>query len=167
MHYTVVDVETTGLSAKDNRIIEIGAVKVIDGKVQKDFFHTIVNPKEEVNLFILGLTEIPREEIMNAPTIEEVLPHFLSFLEPNTIFVAHNAHFDFAFINEELKRYYWKPLKNEVLDTIKLAKRRAPGLISYSLASLISHFKFNHKKNHRALDDAKITAQLLIKLLES
>lgn len=166
MHYTVVDLETTGLSPRQNRIIEIGAVRVLDGKVQDEFFHTIVNPGEEVSLFILSLTEIPREEIIKAPSIEQVMPDFLEFLGKESIFVAHNARFDFSFINEELKRYYWRPIKNEVVDTIRLAKKRVPGLQSYRLESLINHFGFDHKKNHRALDDAKITAELLLKLLD-
>ncbi|MBN1915608.1 3'-5' exonuclease [Candidatus Dojkabacteria bacterium] len=166
MLYTVVDVETTGLSPRQNRIIEIGAVKVLDGKVQNEYFHTIVNPGEEVSLFILSLTEIPREEIMSAPSIEHVMPDFLEFLGKDSVFVGHNARFDYSFINEELRRYFWKPIKNEVVDTIRLAKRRLPGLQSYRLEALINYFGFNHKKNHRALDDAKITAEILLKLLD-
>lgn len=166
MLYTVVDVETTGLSPRQNRIIEIGAVKILDGKIQDEFFHTIVNPGEEVSLFILSLTEIPREEIIMAPSIEQVMPDFLEFLGKDSVFVGHNARFDYSFINEELRRYYWKPIRNEMVDTIRLAKIRVPGLRSYRLEALINHFGFNHKKNHRALDDAKITAKLLLKLLD-
>ncbi len=166
MIYTVVDVETTGLSPRQNRIIEIGAVKIKDGVIQEEFFHSIVNPGEEVNLFILTLTQIPREEILAAPSIEKVMPDFLEFLGHDSVFVAHNAHFDYSFINEELKRYYWKPIKNEMVDTIRLAKKRVPGLRSYRLAALIQHFGFDHVKNHRALDDAQITAKLLLRLLD-
>lgn len=165
--YTVVDVETTGLSANFNRIIEIAAVRVSDGKVQEEYFHSIVNPMEEVSLFILALTGIPRDEIIAAPSIEQVFPGFLQFLGEDSIFVAHNAKFDMSFINQELKRYYWKPISNPVIDTVTLARQKVPGLRSYSLQSLIYHFGFDHKKNHRALDDAKITARLLINLLSN
>lgn len=162
--YTVVDLETTGLSPTTNRIIEIGAVKVADGKIQEEYFHSLVNPQDEVSLFIVSLTGIKRKELEKAPVIEEVMPDFLNFLGDN-IFVAHNARFDFGFLNEELKRYYWKPLKHDVIDTIKLAKRKHPGLKSYALEALIEHFGFDHKKNHRALDDAMITAKILLKLM--
>ncbi len=165
--YTVVDVETTGLSPSFNRIIEIAAVRIEDGKIkEEEVFQTIVNPKEEVSIFILSLTGIPNEEIIAAPTMEEVLPHFLEFLGKDSIFVAHNARFDMGFINEELKRYYFRPLTNAVVDTVRLAKQKMPGLPSYSLTSLISHLGFDHEKNHRALDDAKITAQILLNLMK-
>ena len=96
--YVVFDIETTGFSPVKNRIIEIGAVKVVEGKIV-DRFSTFVNPRVPIPFRIEQLTSINDEMVMDAPGIEEVLPEFLKFCE-GTIFVAHNANFDMSFIME-------------------------------------------------------------------
>ena len=100
--YVVFDIETTGFSPVKNRIIEIGAVKVVEGKIV-DRFSTFVNPRVPIPFRIEQLTSINDEMVMDAPGIEEVLPEFLKFCE-GTIFVAHNANFDMSFIMENARR---------------------------------------------------------------
>jgi len=111
------------------------------------------------------LTGITNEELSRADDVGVILPKFLNFIGREGIFVAHNALFDWSFINEELKRVSMQPLTCNRIDTIRVAKDVVPGLKSYSLKSLIEYFEFDHIKNHRALDDARITAQLFLHLL--
>ena len=100
--YVVFDLETTGLSAVNNRIIEIGAVKVIEGKIV-DRFSTFVNPREPIPFEIEQLTSISDEMVIDAPVIEDILPKFLEFCE-GCVLIAHNASFDAGFIQENCRR---------------------------------------------------------------
>jgi len=166
MKYTIVDVETTGLSARNANVIEIAALKVIDGRIEKNYYHSLVNPGFDVGAFTTRLTGITNKQLRDAPSFYEIAEGFLDFLKDGSVFVAHNARFDESFINEELKRNSLEKFANEVLCTIRYARKVVPGLPSYSLENLIKHFQFEHKKNHRALDDVRITARLFLKLLE-
>ena len=100
--YVVFDLETTGLSAVNNRIIEIGAVKVMEGKIV-DRFSTFVNPREPIPFEIEQLTSISDEMVIDAPVIEDILPKFLEFCE-GCVLIAHNASFDAGFIQENCRR---------------------------------------------------------------
>lgn len=162
--FVVVDTETTGGRAASDRLIEIAAVRVEDGKIV-DRFQRLVNPECTVPRRISWLTGITTPMLFNQPVAADVLPAFLSFLGGG-VFVAHNLSFDLRFVNEEQARAGLPPLRNETLCTLRLARRLLPGLRSKGLASLVDFFGIRMKRHHRALDDAEATAEVLIRFLD-
>jgi len=164
-HYTCVDVETTGLKPKDNEIIEIGAVKVHEGKIV-DRFNTLVRPKGDIPEFVMKLTGINQKMVQKAPSFKEIYPDLFNFLGDST-FVAHNVEFDFNTINETLLRLKLPVLTHPHLDTQDLLLLYHPNLPSYKLGALARLFQLSSKTPHRALSDAEIVAKLLIKFQTS
>ena len=156
--YVVFDLETTGLSSRHDYIIEFGAVVMYKGmiKEQKDFF---VKPPIELTTNIKELTNITTEQIENARTFAECKDEILDFVK-GRVLVAHNASFDYGFLNEELARLGLAKLTNPVIDTLDLArsmfKRR-----SYSLGSICKQYGviYNEEVAHRANYDADVLAQ--------
>lgn len=158
--YVVFDVETTGSSAKEGAITEIGALKVVRGRVV-DEFATLVNPGRRIEPFVVRLTGITDRMVADARSMVEVLPLFEEFVE-GSVLVGHNVRFDFAFV---AAARHGVPLPNPVLDTLKLARTLVPGLRRYRLASLVSHFGVRAAPNHRALADAAATTGVFLKLV--
>ena len=117
--YVVFDIETTGFSAENDRIIEIGAVRVEQGEIT-DKFSVFVNPQTPIPFEIEKLTGINDEMVMNEPTIEEILPKFLDFCK-GAVMVAHNAGFDMSFIRKNSERQ-GLPCEFTVVDTVALAR---------------------------------------------
>lgn len=161
--FVIVDLETTGTHATHDRIIEIGAVKVLSGDVV-DTMETLVDPQCTISRHITRITGITNTDVFDQPQIEEVLPRFLDFLG-NAIFVAHYCQFDSSFIDAELQRAGLPPLSNPTLCTLRLARRLLPGLPSKGLSSLITFFDLDPGQRHRALSDAIATQQVLTRLL--
>ncbi len=161
--FVVTDVETTGTSADDNRILEIGAVKVQDGDVV-DRFQQLVNPQCSVPGRITEITGITTGMVFEAPSIEAVLPEYVEFLGEN-ILVAHNLSFDESFLNAELKRIDRTTLSNEALCTVRLARRLLPGLDSKGLSRLTQFYDIDVDGRHRALGDAEATSIVLRRFL--
>ncbi len=161
--FVVTDVETTGTSADDHRIIELGAVKVCDGDVV-DRFQQLVNPQQSVPGRITKLTGITTGMVFEAPPGAEVLPAYLSFLEDG-IFTAHNLSFDRSFVNAELERLGRDTLSNETLCTLRLARRLLPGLDSKGLSRLTQFYDIDVNGRHRALGDAAATGRVLQRFL--
>ena len=128
--YVVFDIETTGFSNIEDRIIEIGAVKVEQGQIV-DSYSTFVNPGVPIPFEITNLTSITDEMVMDAPKIDEVLPEFLHFIG-NAVLVAHNAGFDVGFIEQNCKKI-GIPHKYTYLDTVALARVLLPTLSKYKL----------------------------------
>lgn len=158
--YVVFDLETTGSSAGEGAITEIGALKVMRGRVM-DEFSTLVDPGRPIEPFVVRLTGITNRMVADAPDIAEVMPFFEEFVE-GCVLVGHNVRFDCAFVAAARGGV---PLPNPVLDTLKLARSLVPGLKRYRLASLVSHFGVRATPNHRALADAAATAGVFLKLL--
>ena len=158
--YVVFDVETTGSSAKEGAITEIGALKVVRGRVV-DEFTTLVNPGRRIEPFVVRLTGITDRMVADARSMVEVLPLFEEFVE-GSVLVGHNVRFDCAFVAAARRGV---PLPNPVLDTLKLARTLVPGLRRYRLASLVSHFGVRAAPNHRALADAAATTEVFLKLV--
>ena len=160
--FCVVDLETTGGSAKDGSMItEVGAVKVRGGEVLGEF-QTLVNPHQAIPPFIAVLTGITDSMVASSPPIDQVLPQFLEFAQ-GCVLVAHNAPFDVGFLKHfaEQQGRPWPAF--EVLDTAKLARRiitkdDAPNCKLSSLAAL---FSASTTPNHRALSDARATVDVL------
>jgi len=164
--FCVVDLETTGGSAKDGSMItEIGAVKVRGGEVLGEF-QTLVNPRQAIPPFIAVLTGITDSMVATAPSIEQVLPQFLAFAE-GSVLVAHNAPFDVGFLKYFAEQQHRPWPAFEIVDTAKLARRvitreDAPNC---KLSSLAAVFNASTTPNHRALSDARATVDVLHGLL--
>ena len=160
--YVVFDIETTGFSPVKNRIIEIGAVKVVEGKIV-DRFSTFVNPRVPIPFRIEQLTSINDEMVMDAPGIEEVLPEFLKFCE-GTIFVAHNANFDMSFIMENAAQLNIE-LHPTYVDTVGIARVLLPHQAKHTLDAVAKTMGVSLENHHRAVDDAEATAEIFVKFI--
>lgn len=148
--FVSIDLETTGLNAKRDRIIEIGAVKIIDGK-EAGSFSELINPGRDLEERIVELTGIESRHLTQAPYIEEVLPRLSDFLEDLPL-LGHNVIFDFSF----LKKAYVdqkKDFKKYGIDTLRLARRFMPDLEHKTLGAMCEHFQIPLKA-HRAMADA-------------
>ncbi|MDA1352957.1 MAG: exonuclease domain-containing protein [bacterium] len=156
--YVSVDLESTGLSAEQNEIIEIGAVKMVDGEIVGRF-ETLVRPNGKVPPFIFKLTGINRHRLKEAPPIEAVIDEFLDFLG-DAVFLAHNVPFDFGMVNRTLKRLGRPRLKNRTIDTRDLAIMLLPDQPSHKLSILGPACGFPHPDAHRALADAEMVVHL-------
>lgn len=156
--YAVVDVETTGRSAASHKIIEIGIV-LMDGDEIKETFSTLINPEASIPFYITEITGISDGMVLEAPKFYQIAKRLLELLE-DRILVAHNVHFDFSFLRNEFSELGYS-LVAAKLCTLRESRKKIPGLPSYSLSSLSSHFNISHKRKHRALDDALACAELL------
>lgn len=157
--YVVVDVETTGGSAQFHKVTEIGAVKIQNGQVI-DEFQTLINPGRPIPKNITMITGITDEMVADAPKFAEVAEAFLEFTK-NSIFVAHNAKFDYSFIQKEYQRLGMDFIRPQMCTVLGMRKN-FPGLASYSLKNLTTHFQISLEQHHRALCDAKAAAELLL-----
>ena len=163
--FTVVDLETTGGRAGPGTIIEIGAYRMV-GKRLTETFSRLVRPQGGiVPRFITGLTSITTEMIREAPPIEEVLPAFREFMG-DRVMVAHNAGFDFGFLDFEYRRIFGIGLANPVLCTLRMSRRFMPSLKRRRLDLLAGHFGLSLEGRHRGLGDARMAAELLSIFLE-
>lgn len=156
--YVVVDLETTGGSAAYHRVTEIGAVK-IKGHEIIDEFQTLINPGRPIPKNITQVTGITNEMVFHAPQFSDVADKFDEFTK-GAIFVAHNARFDYGFIQREFQRLE-KPYVRPQICTVQAMRKSFPGLKSYSLSNLTQHFRTPLEQHHRALCDAKAAAELL------
>lgn len=168
--FVVLDLETSGASPKTgSAITEIGAVKVCGGQVLGTF-KTFVNPGTPLPPFITELTGITDEMLHDAPAIESVLPLLFEFLgsEKSTVFVAHNAPFDLSFLKASaaLHGYIWPNFR--VIDTVKAARfvLTKDDVANYQLGTLAAYFRTEIAPNHRALDDALATVDVLHGIIE-
>ena len=156
--YTVVDIETTGGRKTHHRITEIAAIKVQNGKVI-DKWHSLLNPEKRIPNNIVRLTGITNEMVAESPKFLEVADSLSDFFE-DTIFVAHNASFDYGFISEAYKAI-GKRFRMPKFCTVVGMRRYYKGLKSYSLGSLAKHFSIDLVNHHRTMDDAEATVELL------
>ncbi|MBQ2257107.1 MAG: PolC-type DNA polymerase III [Lachnospiraceae bacterium] len=161
--YVVFDIETTGFSPVTNRIIEIGAVKVENGQIV-DRFSTFVNPEVPIPFEIEKLTSINDSMVIDAETIEVVLPKFLDFIG-DAILVAHNANFDVSFIKENAKRQ-GIPVDFTYVDTVGIARTLLTGQAKYTLDAVAKTLGISLENHHRAVDDAECTAEIFVKFIE-
>jgi DNA polymerase III subunit epsilon len=162
--FTVVDLETTGGRAGPGAIIEIGAWKMA-GRRLLESYQTLVRPHRAIPHFITGLTSISNEMVRAAPRIDEVLPAFRAFLG-DSVMVAHNAAFDFSFLDFEFRRIFGIGLNNPVLCTLRMARRFMPSLKRKRLDALAEHFGLSTEGRHRGLGDARMAAEILSIFIE-
>ncbi|MCT4618655.1 MAG: PolC-type DNA polymerase III [Marinisporobacter sp.] len=161
--YVVFDIETTGLSSKNDKITEIGAVKISNNEII-DRFNILINPEMPIPPKIVELTGITDEMVKNEPTITEVLPEFLAFIEDFPV-VAHNANFDTSFIKYNCTQMGLS-FNNPIIDTLRLSKILLPKLKRYKLNVVAKELDVKLENHHRAVDDAEATANIFIKFLE-
>ena len=161
--YVVFDIETTGFSAVTDRIIEIGAVKVEDGKIT-DKFSTFVNPKRPIPFRITELTGITDEMVIGSLDIETILPQFIEFIG-DAVLVAHNASFDVGFIEQNCKRQKIEADFTYV-DTVALARVLLPALNRFKLDTVAKALNISLENHHRAVDDAGCTAEIFVKFVQ-
>ncbi len=160
--YVVFDIETTGFSPVQNRIIEIGAVKVENGEII-DRYSAFVNPDVPIPFAIEKLTGINDNMVVSAPMIGEILPQFLAFTG-EAVLVAHNANFDMSFIMENAKRL---GLEKEFtyVDTLGIARVLLPNQNKHTLDAVAKTLGVSLENHHRAVDDAEATAEIFIKFI--
>jgi DNA polymerase III epsilon subunit family exonuclease len=168
--FVVLDLETSGASPQSgSAITEIGAVKVCGGEVIGSF-ETFINPGTPISPFITELTGITDEMLADAPSIQAILPLLLEFMgSPHeSIFVAHNAPFDLSFLKVASDRhgYLWPDFR--VIDTVKAARfvLSKDDVANYQLGTLAQYFRTTVAPNHRALDDARATVDVLHGVIE-
>lgn len=160
--YVCIDLETTGLTPKRDKIIEIGAVKVVQGK-KTDSFSTFVNPGRKLEERIVELTGIRDEDLIGAPDVEEVLPKVMNFMEDFPL-LGHSVLFDYSFlkkaaVNQKLE------FEKQGIDTLKIARKYLADLEHRSLDYLCEYYQIPHHA-HRAMADAEATCVLYHKLAE-
>ncbi|UTE71060.1 PolC-type DNA polymerase III [Rossellomorea marisflavi] len=162
--YIVFDVETTGLSAVYDTIIELAAVKIRDGEVI-DKFERFANPHHPLSATTIELTGITDDMVRNAPEINDVLKEFHAWVEDD-ILVAHNASFDMGFLNAGYKKADLPKASNPVIDTLELARLLYPQFKNHRLNTLAKKFDVELTQHHRAIYDAEATGYLLLKMLK-
>ncbi len=163
--FVVTDIETTGSIKGRDRIIDIAALKVQNGIVLKEF-ESLVNPERKISKTISRLTKISNQTVENSPVIESVLPDFVEFMEDG-VFVAHNAPFDFSFINAEVKRLGVPEIKNRIdICTFRLAQKLLPDVKARGISGLSLYFDYKIENRHRAMPDVKATSFFLDKFLK-
>lgn len=160
--YVCIDLETTGLNPKIDKIIEIGAVKVIDGQVV-DTFSTYVNPGRKLEEHIVELTGITQAQVDVAPEITQVMPRLIEFLE-NYPLLGHRILFDYSFLKKAAVNQKMS-FEKQGIDTLRIARCFLPELEKRSLEFLCRYYEIPHQA-HRALADAEATSVLYQKLAE-
>ena len=158
----VIDVETTGLDYTKERIIEFAGVKLVNGKI-RDKFETLVNPHQHIRKSSQAIHGISEADLEGAPEEEEIYPKIFEFIGDAPI-VAHNAIFDYSFLNKTSKRLFDKPFENNYIDTQMMFKEVYPQYESCGLDSLVSVFQGTNEKRHRAMGDAMALAECYPKL---
>ena len=155
--YAIIDTETTGGSARFEKITEI-AIYLHDGNQITGEFVTLVNPERNIPYFITNLTGITNEMVEDAPRFFEIARKIVELTEGRT-FVAHNARFDYSFIRQEFKSLGFN-YKRPVLDTVALSRKLIPGHSSYSLGNICKDLRISINGRHRAAGDALATVKL-------
>ena len=165
VEFMITDLETTGPAKGKDRIIDIAAIK-LQGGAEQARFESLVNPQIPISYTIRRLTGIGDATVAQAPPIETVLPRYLEFAR-GAVFVAHNAQFDFSFINHEIRRLGLEPMHNRLeICTLRLARRLLPEVKACGLNGLSEHFQYEFDGRHRAMPDVLATAHFLGIFLE-
>lgn len=164
LNFCVIDLETTGGNFETEKIIEVGMVR-IENRIITEERNFLINPDKEIPEFVQKLTGIKMADVSHSPKIEEVIDEISQFIG-DSIVVAHNTSFDVPFINGVLKKLGRPTLDNKVICTNIMTKYMIPEIMSSNLTYMSSIFGIPHSNAHRAVEDARATANLLLKYLE-
>lgn len=163
--YVVFDLETTGISVISDEVVEISAVKVMNGKVV-DEFSTLVNPGRPIPVQASEVNGITDDMVEDAPKFEEVLEDFLDFAR-GFVLVGHNIHsFDMKFICRDAQKYYGQTVTNDYVDTLKIAQAYLPELLRHTLTGLAVYYGIDSAGAHRALNDCRMNQKVFERLAE-
>ena len=162
--YVVIDIETTGLQAANDEIIEIAALKIADG-VEMDSFSSLVRTEKRLPVTITQLTGITQEMLDDqGKELQTALKDFLTFIGKNKI-ICHNLAFDFSFLQKACRKHGYSAINNRSEDTMKTARKKLDEVSDYKLATLASYFGLEEQR-HRALDDCRLLFQVYEKILQ-
>lgn len=164
MRFIAFNLETTGTVAGADAIVEIGAVRFIDGQVES-IFSTLVDPKRPIPPGASAVNGISNAMVTGQPLIESLLGSFAEFCGDD-VMVAHNAPFDAQFLIADIKRFEAPAPRGVIIDTLPLARKVFPGLINYKLGTLVKHLKMPSSEFHRAEADATYCGILFQQLLK-
>lgn len=164
LNFCVIDLETTGGNFETEKIIEVGMVRIEDRKITEER-NFLINPDKEIPEFVQKLTGIKKADVLHSPKIEEVIDEIRNFIG-DSILVAHNTSFDIPFINGVLKQLGRPTLDNKVICTNIMTKYMIPEIMSSNLNYMSRIFAISHSQAHRAVEDARATANLLLKYME-
>lgn len=164
MNFIAFDLETTGTLAGIDRIVEIGAVRFVNGKAE-DIYSTLVDPEMPIPEGASRVNGITDDMVVDKPKIETCLESFTHFCGQDPL-VAHNASFDFQFFLNDYRRYEFLAPSGVVFDTLSLAKRIIPGLNNYRLATIAKHLKLDFGTLHRAHEDAELCGKVFKLLMD-
>lgn len=162
--YSFLDIETTGLSYRTDQIIEVGVIKVKDGK-EIDRYSTFVNPERPIPKQITDITNINDDMVKDAPTIKKVMREFKDFIG-DTVLVAHNADFDIGFLRNKVYEALGESLDNTYLDTLRLARLTIPEIKRYALGRIATFFNIKVDVAHRAVDDVETMIAVTNRIFE-
>ena len=158
MNFTAVDVETTGTLSYADHIVELAAVRFVNGKAENKL-SKLVNPGIPMPAEASRVNGITDEMLKDKPSISEVLDQFSEFCGTDFL-VAHNAIFDYQFLRMAIEKHHCLPPQGIMLDTYTLSKKMFPGLSNYKLSTLAEHFKVVSRSFHRAEQDAWVCGQI-------
>lgn len=158
-NFIVFDLETTGLNPENNQIIEIGAIKYING-MEQERFHTYVNPEFHIPEEATKINGISDKTVKDAPNIHKAIEMFLDFINDSYL-IAHNARFDMSFIQTQLNQLSLNLIDNKVIDTLSLSRQELNDLPNYKLITIKKYLNIE-VGSHNALDDCYVTAQLYL-----
>jgi DNA polymerase III subunit epsilon len=162
--YCVFDFETTGTAARNDKVIEIGIVKIRNGKIV-DSFSSFINPGRPVPYYITQITGITSQDVQDAPYFDEVYSQIKEFIG-DSVLVAHNLAFDHSFLKHECAFYELIVPENDAICTLKLARILYPSFPSKSLGNIVKQLRIRHRDIHRGLGDATATAKVLIRMFK-
>ena len=160
----ILDTETTGLNYNEDKIIEIGIVELINNILTSNFFHVYINPQKTISSSAQKVHGLTNQFLDNKPIFCQISEQFLNFIKNDTL-IIHNAEFDTTFINKELENCGFKSIKNEVIDTIQIAKKEFPGQ-TVNLDSLCRKLNVTNTRKdfHGALLDANLLSKVYLNL---
>jgi DNA polymerase-3 subunit epsilon len=164
MKFISFDLETTGFIAGVDKIVEIGAVRFINGEVEA-VFSTLVNPERDIPVAASNVNGITDNMVKDKPTIDRILAPFAEFCGDDII-VAHNAGFDYQFLTSDIVRLESTAPKGVVLDTCSMSRKVFPGLPNYKLGTLVQHLNIPAGQFHRAEEDAIYCGRLFIEMIK-
>ncbi len=159
----VLDTETTGTSHSD-RIVEIGCVELNDKVITGKTYQQYINPKHPMNPYALGVHGLSLDFLGDKPTFAEIADEFLDFIGDADL-IIHNVAFDKRFLNSEMQLCKRSPLRNRMIDTLTIARKKYPSMHSHKLDTLCSEFSIQDERDlHGGLIDAKLLAQVYIRM---
>lgn len=164
MRFIAFDLETTGTVPAVDQIVEIGAVRFLNGEVEATF-STLIDPRQSIPAGASAVNGITDDMVMGKPFIETVLEPFAEFCEDLPL-VAHNAPFDAQFLTSAIKKHETSSPRGVILDTLPMARKVFPGLANYKLGTLVQHLKIEAGTFHRAEEDASYCGQLFLAIVK-